>query len=92
MCDVTIHEGGKTFNFKLAQNTDPILDGALQNSADLPFACKGGVCCTCRAKLLEGEVEMEVNYALEQEQLDEGFILTCQAIPLTDKITVDYDV
>lgn len=91
MCDVTIHEGGKTFNFKLAQNTDPILDGALQNSADLPFACKGGVCATCRAKLVEGEVDMEVNYALEKEEMEAGYILTCQAVPKCGKVVVDFD-
>ncbi len=89
--EVTIYEGGKSLKFQLAQGTDNILDAALNKSADLPFACKGGVCCTCRAKLLEGEVEMQVNYALEQEELDAGYILTCQSTPTTDKVVVDYD-
>ena len=91
MCDVTIHEGGKTTNFKLAQNADNLLDAALANSADLPFACKGGVCCTCRAKLVEGKVDMEVNYALEKDEVEAGYILTCQSVPVSDKVVVDFD-
>lgn len=91
MSEVTIREGGKNFTFKLAQGSDNILDAALKQSADLPFACKGGVCCTCRAKLVEGEVDMMVNYALEQEEVDAGFILTCQSIPKTAKVIVDFD-
>jgi ring-1,2-phenylacetyl-CoA epoxidase subunit PaaE len=67
------------------------LDAALDLGADLPFACKGGVCCTCRARLLEGKVEMEVNYALEEEELAAGFILTCQSHPRTGKVVIDFD-
>ena len=91
MCDVTIHEGGKSFNFKLAQGSENILDAAVRQSADLPYACKGGVCATCRAKLVEGKVEMEVCYALEQDEIDAGYILTCQSIPLSEKVVVDFD-
>ena len=91
MCDVTILEGGKSFNFKLAQGADSILDAALKKAADLPFACKGGVCCTCRAKLVEGQVEMQVNYSLEQDELDAGYVLTCQSIPKSEKVIVDFD-
>lgn len=91
MCDVTIHEGGKTFNFKLPQGSDNILDAAVRQSADLPFACKGGVCATCRAKLLEGEVDMDLNYALEKDEVKAGYILTCQAVPKSDKVVVDFD-
>jgi ring-1,2-phenylacetyl-CoA epoxidase subunit PaaE len=69
-----------------------VLDAALAVGADLPFACKGGVCCTCRAKLLEGAVEMEVNYALDHHEVEAGFILTCQAKPTTAHIVVDFDV
>jgi len=58
----------------------------------LPFACKGGVCCTCKAKLIEGEVEMTVNYALEKEEVEAGYILSCQSHPKTDKVVVDFDV
>lgn len=88
---VTILEGGKTFNFDIAQGSNNILDAALQAGADVPFACKGGVCCTCRAKLMEGEVDMKVNYALEQDEVDQGFILTCQAIPKSKRVIVDFD-
>lgn len=91
ICDVTILEGGKSFNFKLAQGGDNILDAALKKSADLPYACKGGVCATCRAKVVEGEVDMELCYALEQEEIDAGFVLTCQAIPKSKKVVVDFD-
>ncbi len=70
---------------------EAILDAALRAGVDLPFACKGGMCSTCRAKLVEGKVEMDVNYSLEPWELKAGFILTCQAKPVTDKVVVDYD-
>lgn len=69
----------------------PLLDSAQRVRADLPFACKGGVCGTCRAKVISGEVRMRRNFALEEEELVEGFVLTCQALPVTDEVTVDYD-
>lgn len=68
-----------------------ILEAALENGADLPYSCKGGMCCTCRAKLVKGEVEMEVNYSLEPEEVKAGYILTCQSRPLTDEVEVDFD-
>ena len=68
-----------------------ILDGAQQARPDLPFACKGGVCGTCRARLVHGDVTMRRNYALEEHELDAGYVLTCQALPTSDEITVDYD-
>ncbi len=71
---------------------EAVLDAALRVGADLPFACKGGVCCTCRAKLTEGVVEMAVNYALDHEEVEAGFILTCQAIPKTNTLTVNFDL
>jgi ring-1,2-phenylacetyl-CoA epoxidase subunit PaaE len=70
---------------------EAILDAALRAGVDLPFACKGGMCSTCRARLVEGKVQMEVNYSLEPWELDKGFILTCQARPVTDRVVVDYD-
>jgi ring-1,2-phenylacetyl-CoA epoxidase subunit PaaE len=70
---------------------ESILDAALRAGMDLPFACKGGMCSTCRAKLVEGDARMEVNYSLEPWELKAGFILTCQARPLSDKVVVDYD-
>jgi ring-1,2-phenylacetyl-CoA epoxidase subunit PaaE len=68
-----------------------ILDSALRAGADLPYACKGGMCCTCRAKLIAGKVRMDKNYSLEARELAQGFILTCQSHPLTDAVIVDYD-
>ncbi len=70
---------------------EAILDAALRAGMDLPFACKGGMCSTCRAKLVEGEAQMEVNYSLEPWELKAGFILTCQARPASEKVVVDYD-
>jgi ring-1,2-phenylacetyl-CoA epoxidase subunit PaaE len=70
---------------------EAILDAALRAGVDLPFACKGGMCSTCRAKLVEGEAQMEVNYSLEPWETKAGFILTCQARPCSDKVVVDYD-
>ncbi len=89
--EITLIEGGKSFKYVLPTGSNNILDGALALSADLPFACKGGVCCTCRAKLLEGEVKMMVHYGLEDDEIEAGYILTCQAIPLSEKILIDYD-
>ena len=68
-----------------------VLDGAQAVRPDLPFACKGGVCGTCRAKVTSGAVTMRRNYALEDDELAAGYVLTCQAIPSTDVVTVDYD-
>jgi len=88
---VSVRLDGTTFDFPLPYEGDNILDAALKQGADLPYACKGGVCSTCRARLLEGEVDMEVNYALEPEELKAGFILTCQSHPRSKKIVVDFD-
>ena len=88
---ITVKLDGRSFDFDLSYKSNNILDAALAEGADLPYACKGGVCCTCRAKLVEGEVHMDVNYALEDEEVKAGFILTCQSHPLTDKVVVDFD-
>ena len=82
---------GVIFDFELSQGGDTVLDAALKQGADLPFACKGGVCCTCRAKLVKGEVKMDVNYGLEEEEIEAGFILTCQSHPTTAEVFVDFD-
>lgn len=89
--DITMKIDGRSFEFKLGYNEDTILEAGLAQGADLPFACKGGVCCTCKAKLVEGEVEMEANYGLEKSEVKEGFILTCQSHPRSEKVVVDYD-
>jgi ring-1,2-phenylacetyl-CoA epoxidase subunit PaaE len=70
---------------------EAILDAALRAGVDLPFACKGGMCSTCRARLIDGEALMDVNYSLEPWELAKGFVLTCQAKPVTDRVVVDYD-
>jgi ring-1,2-phenylacetyl-CoA epoxidase subunit PaaE len=89
-CELTLTLDGRTTTTTIAAGT-PVLDGGQLARPDLPFACKGGVCGTCRAKLVSGEVRMRRNYALEQSELDAGYILTCQSLPLTDQLTVDYD-
>jgi ring-1,2-phenylacetyl-CoA epoxidase subunit PaaE len=89
---ITVKLDGRSFDFDLGFNNDTILDAALKQGADLPFACKGGVCCTCKAKLLEGQVQMDVNWGLEQEEVEQGFILTCQSHPTTEKVVVDFDI
>lgn len=90
--NITVKLDGRSFDFKLGLNSENILDAALKQGADLPFACKGGVCCTCKAKLIEGEVEMDVNWGLEQEEIEQGYILTCQSHPKTEKVVVDFDI
>ena len=89
---ITVKLDGRSFDFELGFDNDSILDAALKQGADLPFACKGGVCCTCKARLLEGQVEMDVNWGLEQEEVEQGFILTCQSHPTTEKVVVDFDI
>lgn len=89
---ITVKLDGISFDFELSKQGDAILDAALKQGAGLPYACKGGVCCTCRAKLVEGEVDMEVNYGLEPDEIEQGFILTCQSHPKSEKVVVDFDV
>jgi ring-1,2-phenylacetyl-CoA epoxidase subunit PaaE len=90
---ITVKVDGRSFDFNLPLNSDiSILDAALKQGADLPFACKGGMCCTCKAKLMQGEVEMDVHWGLEHEEIEKGFILTCQSHPKTEKVTVDFDI
>lgn len=91
MSKVTITLDGTTFEIDLAYNGDSILDAALKRGADLPYACKGGVCCTCRAKVTDGAVDMEVNYALEPDEVAKGFVLTCQSHPTTPRVSIDFD-
>jgi ring-1,2-phenylacetyl-CoA epoxidase subunit PaaE len=90
---LTVKLDGRSFDFDLSLNSDTtILDAALKQGADLPFACKGGMCCTCKAKLTEGEVEMDVHWGLEHEEVEQGYILTCQSHPKTEKVVVDFDI
>ena len=89
---ITVKLDGRSFDFDLAYNSNNILDAALAQGADLPYACKGGVCATCKARLIEGEVHMDMNYALEEEEIKQGYILSCQSHPLSEKVVVDFDV
>jgi ring-1,2-phenylacetyl-CoA epoxidase subunit PaaE len=82
---------GKQHSMRLPMEDANVLDTALAAGLDLPYACKGGVCCTCRAKVLEGQVEMEKNYTLEPWEMEKGFVLTCQARALTPRVVVSYD-
>lgn len=88
--DVTVVLDGRSTTTPLPRDMT-ILDAAQQTRTDLPFACKGGVCGTCRAKVCDGEVDMVRNYALETAEVEQGFVLTCQSFPVSDQVTVDYD-
>jgi len=89
---IQIQLDGRQVEIEIPLHSDKtILDAALEQGADLPFACKGGMCCTCKAKLVEGEVSMDVHWGLEEEELEQGYILTCQSRPKTERIVVDFD-
>lgn len=90
--EITIVDGGKEFHFTMTKDYDNILDAALGAGADLPFACKGGVCSTCKCEVKEGSVEMKINYALDDKEVSQNLVLSCQAVPTSDKVTVDFDV
>src|SRR5690554_2863613 len=90
--EVTVRLDGAAYDMKLAYGGESILDTALSEGLDLPYACKGGVCSTCRAKLVEGEVDMEINYALEPDEIENNFILTCQSHPRSERVIVDFDI
>jgi len=91
LSQIKIKQDGNEYDFNLYSDGDSILDAALNSGADLPFACKGGVCCTCKAKLESGKVDMDVNYGLEEDEIEAGYILTCQAHPTTDTVYVNFD-
>jgi ring-1,2-phenylacetyl-CoA epoxidase subunit PaaE len=82
---------GDTYDFKMSSQGKSVLDAGYEAGADLPFACKGGVCCTCKAKIIEGSASMDVNYALDKDEVNKGYILTCQAHPTSDKLVVSFD-
>ncbi len=90
-CEVTVIVDGMRYRFELAPDGPSVLDAALKAGADLPYACKSGVCCTCRARLIEGEVRMDANYTLEDDEIARGFRLSCQSHPVTPKLVLDYD-
>ncbi|MES2104250.1 MAG: 1,2-phenylacetyl-CoA epoxidase subunit PaaE [Pseudomonadota bacterium] len=88
---LTVILDGKRHALRLPKQGSSVLDVALQAGLDLPYACKGGVCCTCRAKLMDGEVAMEKNYTLEDWEVAQGFVLTCQSHPRSASVTVSFD-
>ena len=89
--EVTVILDGDYTELNLSTNGDNILDAAQKAGADLPFACKGGVCCTCKAKIIEGTAVMDLNYALDPKEVADGFILTCQAHPTSKRLVVSFD-
>jgi len=89
-CQVTLVVDGDTLHYTMQKN-ETVLDAALNRGIDLRHSCKSGVCATCRAKLVEGQVDMDANYALEDYEIARGFILTCQSYPVSDRISVDFD-
>jgi ring-1,2-phenylacetyl-CoA epoxidase subunit PaaE len=89
--EVTITLDGRKSTFTLPADGPSVLEAALVARADAPFACKGGVCGTCRAKVLEGSVEMDTNWALEPDEVDNGYVLTCQSHPTSERLVLDYD-
>ncbi len=89
--NVTVSVDGDDFDFELSQDGLTILDAALEAGADVPFSCKGGVCSVCKAKIMEGTASMDINYSLAEDDVEEGYILTCQAHPTSENLIVDYD-
>ena len=89
-CVATVILDGKRTDVPVAEG-EAVLDAALRAGLDLPYACKGGMCCTCRARLVEGAATMAVNYSLEKWEIDAGFVLTCQSHPTTARVVLDYD-
>ncbi|MEO7028507.1 MAG: 1,2-phenylacetyl-CoA epoxidase subunit PaaE [Acidobacteriaceae bacterium] len=90
-CNVTVIRDGLRRSFAIEKNKQTLLEGALEQGVELPYSCKGGVCSTCRCKMVKGEVDMDVNFALEDYEVARGFILTCQSYPLTNEIVLDFD-
>ncbi|CAI8220269.1 MAG: 1,2-phenylacetyl-CoA epoxidase, subunit E [Marinobacterium sp. xm-d-530] len=91
LSNIEIIRDGHVKHFDLAQNTQNILDAANDQGAELPYSCKAGVCSTCKCKVVEGEVEMDVSIGLEDYEVKEGFVLSCQSYPVTDKVVLDFD-
>lgn len=90
-CHLTIVQDGITRELTISKNNLNILDAAMEQGIELPYSCKGGVCSTCRCKVIEGEVDMDANFALEDYEVNMGFVLSCQSFPVTDKVVIDFD-
>ena len=91
MALVKIRLDGKQYEIEVGKD-EKILDVALEKGVDAPYSCRSAICSTCMAKLVSGEVDMEMNYVLTDQELEEGFIVTCQSKPLSDVVEIDYDV
>ena len=89
--NVMVSVDGEDFEFPLSNKGQTILDAAMEQGADVPFSCKGAVCCTCKARVMEGKVTMDANYSLSEEEVADGFILGCQARPASANVVVDFD-
>ncbi|MBT3612298.1 MAG: 2Fe-2S iron-sulfur cluster binding domain-containing protein [Flavobacteriales bacterium] len=89
--NVRVSVDGEDFEFTLSNKGQTILDAAMQQGADVPFSCKGAVCCTCRAKVMEGSVTMDANYSLSEDEVAEGYVLGCQARPASVNLVIDFD-
>ncbi len=90
-CEVTLIIDGRHLAFTMEKDKESLLDAGLRQGIDMRYSCRGGVCSTCRAKVIEGKVDMDVNFALEDYEIARGFVLTCQGYPATDKVVVDFD-
>lgn len=88
---VSVTVGGRSGSFDLGADGENILDAAMAAGLDVPYSCKGGVCATCKAKLISGEVDMDINHALSAEEVAAGYVLTCQAHPISDAVALDFD-
>ena len=90
-CTVDVILDGTRRSFVMDKNTDSLVDAGLKAGLEMPFSCKGGVCSTCRALVVEGEVDMDINFALEDYEVARGFVLCCQSYPVTDRLLMDFD-
>jgi ring-1,2-phenylacetyl-CoA epoxidase subunit PaaE len=91
LAEVTVVLDGNHTTFTMDKDKESLLDAGLRAGIDMRYSCKGGVCSTCRCKVLDGKVDMDVNYALEDYEIARGFVLSCQSFPVTDKVVVDFD-
>jgi ring-1,2-phenylacetyl-CoA epoxidase subunit PaaE len=90
-CAVEVVMDGTRRSFVMDKNKDNLVDAGIQAGIEMPFSCKGGVCSTCRAQVVQGEVDMDINFALEDYEVARGFVLCCQSYPVTDRLTIDFD-
>ena len=91
LSNVIVSVDGDDFEFELSSQGKSILDAAMDAGADVPFSCKGGVCCVCKAKVMQGKVSMDANYSLSEDEVEQGYILTCQSHPASEDLVIDFD-